>query len=396
MIAGRAGVWSRAAADARVPEFTLGAHRARWLTGGSEAYEEMECLIDAANGSVRLECYLVRPQGPAAVLRAALVRAARRGVKVAVLTDAYGSADLPSGFFSELTRCGGRVLTFNPSRLLRLSFRNHRKLLVCDRRTAVVGGFNIGPEYEGDGITRGWRDLGLVISGPVAAELADSFDHMLDLAPFTPSAIRQAGRWTAKSAGGDREVTLLTSGPGCPRASLRRSLHRDLDGARSVMVMAAYFLPSHRVRRALRRCVRRGGRVQLMLAGRTDVPVAKLAGEHVYARLLDAGVDIHEYQPQVLHAKLIIMDDTVYVGSCNLDKRSLHINFELLLRLEWPALAAEVRRMFQNDLDRCVRVIPARWRADRGWWRRLRARAAYLLLSRVDPVIAYRKLRALG
>lgn len=384
------------AARPRRPEHASGAHQVRWLTSGTAAYEEMERQIDAARESVRLESYLLRPQGPAVRLRDALLRAARRGVDVSVLTDAYGSSDLPRGFFNELRRHGGRAASFNPSRLLRLSFRNHRKLLVCDRRSAVVGGFNIGPEYEGDGLARGWRDLGLAITGPIAVELADSFDHMLQLAPFTPKQLRRM--WSRKAQPGTpgRAVTLLTSGPGCRRASLRRSIRRDLDSARSVMVMAAYFLPSHRIRKALLRCVRRGGRVQLMLAGKTDVRIARLASEQVYSRLLAAGVDIYEYQPQVLHAKLVVMDDIVYVGSCNLDKRSLHINFELLLRIECPGLAAEARRLFLDDLDHCVRVVPADWRRRRGWWRRLQARAAYWLLSRIDPAVAYRKLRALA
>lgn len=380
----------------RQVEFTRAGHRARWLTNGSAAYDEMERQIDAANGSVRLECYMVRPQGPAVRLRESLLRAARRGVKVKVLTDAYGSDDLPSDFFDELRRHGGKALTFNPSRLLRLSFRNHRKLLVCDQRTAVVGGFNIGPEYEGDGVLRGWRDLGLTITGPIAARLASSFDEMFALAPFTPTAIRLYRLRISQAAASEDAITLLTSGPGCPRASLRRALHRDLDAARNVMVMAAYFLPSNRIRRLLRRCAQRGGRVQLMLAGKSDVAAAKLAGEHLYSRLLKAGVDIYEYQPQILHAKLLIVDDIVYVGSCNLDKRSLHINYELLLRLDWPELAAEGRRLFLNDLNYCARVVPAHWQMRRKWWQRLRARAAYWLLAHIDPLIARGKFKPLG
>ena len=377
-------------------EFVRGRHRARWLNGGSAAYREMERMIDAAESSVRLESYMVRPQGPALRLRDALLRAARRGVQVFVLTDAYGSSDLPADFFAELRALGGTVSSFNPARLLRLSFRNHRKLLVCDRRSAVVGGFNVGPEYEGDGISRGWRDLGLAVSGPVAAGLADSFDDMLQLAPFTASALRRFRGRTRGHASAAGAVGLLTSGPGCRHATLRRSLHRDLATARSVSIMAAYFLPSNRIRRGLRRCVQRGGRVQLLLAGRTDVALAKLAGEHLYAQMLGAGIDVYEYQPQVLHAKLLIIDDVVYVGSCNLDKRSFEINYELLLRLDWPDLAAEGRRLFLDDLDRSMRVVPQRWLAGRSRWQRLRGRMAHFLLARVDPLVANRKLRALA
>ena len=105
--------------------------------------------------------------------------------------------------------------------------------------------------------------------------------------------------------------------------------------------MAGYFLPPSRIRRALHRCAARGGQVLLLLAGKSDVPVARYAAEHLYTTMMEGGAELYEYQPQVLHAKLILMDDIVYVGSCNLDRRSLDINFELLLRLEWPELAAQ-------------------------------------------------------
>ena len=90
-----------------------------------------------------------------------------------------------------------------------------------------------------------------------------------------------------------------------------------------------------------------------------------------------------------------MIDDVVYVGSCNLDRRSLHINYELLVRLEWPELAADARRMFADDLRHSVRLATT-WPASRGWWQRLRSRLAYWLLARVDPVIARRKLRTLA
>ena len=391
-------------ADAREPVAThsnpstreaLAGHRVRWLIGGDAAYAAMENAIAAASHSVRLESYLIRPDGPATVLREALVAAARRGVTIRVLLDAYGSEGLPQDFFDEIVAHGGAVRIFNPYRLLRLSFRNHRKLLVCDERDAVVGGFNIGPEYVGDGIERGWFDLGVLLTGPVAANLARSFDDMFALAPFSRTAIRafRASQISAVDPSG--RVKLLTSGPGCPHARLRRSLHQDLRNAKSVTVMAAYFLPSSRIRRALRRCARRGGRVQLLLAGRTDVALAKLAGEHLYRKLLDVGVEIYEYGPQVLHAKLLVIDDVVYVGSCNLDRRSLHINYELLVRLDWSELAAGARQVFATALDHSAQVRVVDWAAGRTWWQRVSSHAAYWLLSRVDPLLARRKFKAL-
>ena len=134
----------------------------------------------------------------------------------------------------------------------------------------------------------------------------------------------------------------------------------------------------------------------MLLAGRTDVPVARYAAEHLYARMLAGGARLFEYQPQILHGKLLIMDDTLYIGSCNLDRRSLSINYELLLRLHWPQLAAQGRTLFAGSLAHSREVAAAHWRSRRHWWERLRARAAYWLLTRIDPLLARRRLRSLG
>lgn len=392
--------------DAAFPECRRDGHAARWLPRGDDAFALMRALIDAARESIRLESYLVRPGEPAASLLAGLLAARARGVAVRVLYDAFGSESLDARFYAPLLAAGGEVRVFSPARRLRLALRDHRKLLVCDRARAVVGGMNLAPEYLGDGVARGWRDLALAIEGPACAALADSFDAMFELAPMNAGALRRFRRAAARTAASDWSATsaarsvpgvsLLCLGAGWPRHGPRALLRADLGRARSVACMAAYFLPPARMRRALRACVQRGGRVRLLLAGRSDVPVARYAAQHLYAPLLDAGVGISEYQPQVLHAKLMIVDDIVYVGSCNLDRRSLDINYELLLRLAWPELAAQARAILEGALELSAPLDPRAWRRGRGAWQRWRSRFAYWLLTRIDPLLARRPLRALG
>lgn len=380
------------------PDCVLGEHRARWLRDGDATFAAMAALIDEARESACLECYMVRPAEPAVSLLHALANARRRGVRVRVLYDAFGSEGLPADFFVPLIEVGGEVRVFSPARRLRLAFRDHRKLLVCDARRAIAGGLNIGPEYAGDGISHGWRDLALQIEGPIAAALAASFAAMYALAPMNTAAIREFRRaaHAVSSAAGTRAVSLLNTGPGWPAGRLSRRLRADLTKARAVRCMAGYFLPPARIRRALHRCTADGGLVQLLLAGISDVPVARYAAEHLYARMLAGGAQLYEYQPQVLHAKLIVMDDTVYIGSCNLDRRSLSINYELLLRLEWADLAAQGRELFADSLAHSRAVPAADWNVRRHWWQRLRSRAAYWLLTRIDPLLARRHLRSLG
>ena len=386
---------------------TLGKHQAQWLPDGDSAYAAMSALIDGARESVCLESYLVRcaapttgtgasaSADPAAHLLAALLRACARGVRVRVLFDAFGSEGLPADFFAPLRSAGGEARVFSAARRLRLSCRDHRKLLVCDERVAIVGGINIAPEYAGDGITRGWRDLALQIEGPVVAALAASFAAMYALAPVSTAAISAFRRLVRATSAGGGAVRLLTSGPGWPHGRLSHALRADLQRARDVHCMAAYFLPPAGIRRALRRVRQRGGAVTLLLGALSDVPVARYAAEHLYARILAGGARLFEYQPQVLHAKLLVMDDTVYVGSCNLDRRSLNINYELLLRLNWPALAEQARELFAGSLAHSRAVPATQWCARRHWWERWRSRFAYWLLTRVDPLLARRPLRPL-
>ena len=359
--------------------------------------------MDAALQSIRLETYILREEGPAERFRDALLRACQRGVRVRVLLDAFGSEEVRDEFVQPLREAGARIARFNPQRYLRLTFRNHRKLLVVDGTAAVVGGFNIGPEYAGDGITRGWCDSGLVIHGPVALELARSFDFMFSLAPFTPWRLRRFRHRLRRDAAssphhvaGNGPVELFVRGPMHPRRLLRRALHHDLRTAQDVAIASAYFLPASDIRRMLYRVMRAAGRVRILLAGKTDVPLARYAAERFYRRLFRRGIAIHEYQPQVLHAKLVIIDDVLYAGSCNLDRRSLEINHELLLRLAWPELAADARAWFEAALQHAPAVDPPQWRLARTFWHRLRSRFAYQLLGRLDPLLARRGFRSIS
>jgi cardiolipin synthase len=124
--------------------------------------------------------------------------------------------------------------------------------------------------------------------------------------------------------------------------------------------------------------------------------VARYAAEHLYGRLLAGGALLHEYQPQVMHAKLLVVDDVIYIGSCNLDRRSLSINYELLLRLDWPELALRARALFARALVHSLPVEAGPWHAQRRWWHRLRSHASYWLLAHVDPVLSHRPLRPLS
>jgi cardiolipin synthase A/B len=355
----------------------------------------MLSAIDESRTSVCLEIYIFAKGTLGERFLGALVRAQQRGVRVRVMVDGMGSLALSEGFWGPLQSAGGEMRWFNPVALNRFLFRNHRKLLVCDGRIAFVGGFNIAPEYEGDGVKSGWCDLGLRVEGPLAAVLEVSFEEMFARSDFQHKHFMRLRRFDAKKSMTLRAERLLFSGPGRGRNPIIRSLLADLAVARDVRIVAAYFLPTLRLRRDLTRVAHRGGRVQLILAGKTDVLVSQLATQSLYRRFLKSGVKIHEYQPQILHAKLIIVDDVVYVGSSNLDQHSLWINYELMIRFQSGEMAAEARGIFGDYLKQSREVELAAWRRSRTIWGRLKRRLAYYLLVRIDPYLARRQWRAL-
>jgi cardiolipin synthase len=359
----------------------------KWLRTGEEALEEMLAAIGVAAHSVRLEMYIFHTGPTADQFRDALVNACKRGLRVRVLVDALGSAYLPESFWETFRGSGGEFRWFNPLSLHHVFIRDHRKMLVCDDELAFIGGFNIATEYRGDGVSSGWRDLGLRVRGPLAQELAAAFDDMFACADFKHRPFTRLRKSPRSKTISLSEAKLLLGGPG-RNNPLKGALQKDLTAAREVLIISPYFVPPWKIRRILMRLARNGAKVQLILPGKCDLPVMRMAAQSFYRRFLAAGVEIHEYQPQILHAKLFVIDQIVYAGSANLDRRSMSINYELMARLSDPALVQEGREIFAGILAHCQRIEMATWRRSRTFVDRIKARVAHLFLARLDPFFA--------
>lgn len=369
--------------------------RCRWLRHGREAIEAMLEAIGHARHSVRLETFIFHPDRIGDAFRAALLAAQRRGVRVRVMCDAFGSIGLPTSYWNDLVAAGGEFRWFNPLHIHRIIYRNHRKILVVDDAVAFIGGLNIGVEYGGDGVTSGWRDLGLRIEGALARQLADAFNELFARADGRHRPFQRLRRTRDDDVVAGQDWQLLLTGPGRGHRVLRQSLAHDFAEARSIRIVSAYFLPGLRLLRALKRAARRGAQVQLILAGKSDVPLMRVATRSLYPSLLRAGVEIYEYKPQILHAKMVIVDDVIYAGSANLDARSLGINYEVMVRLPQAALAEDARRIFAEDLRRCHRIDLKLLRRARTRWEKLVLRWAMFLFARLDPYLARRQRRRL-
>lgn len=366
-------------------------HRLAWYGSGHLFLQAQVDAIEAATACVRLETYIYSDSHVGRLFRDVLAAAARRGVQVEVLLDGFGSSGLPEDFFAPLLAAGGRQKYFNQPRLGRWALRDHRKILLIDDTTAFVGGCNIADEYDGDGVGHGWRDGGVAVTGTVLVALRTEFLEQWRRAERKQWELVRGG--VARQGGSRSDVLALLMKPGVGPSPLRTALREDLKRAKNIVLTSAYFLPSRRLRAQIRHARQRGAQVRVLLAGKSDVALMALASQSLYRGLLRAGVEVYEYLPQVLHAKTMVLDDIVYVGSSNLDPRSLRINFEVMLRIKNAPLAAQVRAQFKTDLEHSRKVTLADTAGFRSWWPRLKQRFAFFLLGRLDPWIAREHLR---
>jgi cardiolipin synthase len=365
--------------------------RYRWLRNGREAVDAMLAAIQTAQRSVRLETFIFHSGEVGDAFRDALVAAQQRGVRVRVMCDAFGSIKLLTSYWNDLVVAGGEFRWFNPLHPNRLIYRDHRKILVVDEEVAFIGGFNIGTEYCGDGVTCGWRDLGLRIEGALARILADTFNDLFARSDCRHRRLQRLRHTRSDAVVAGHDWTLLLTGPGRGHRALKQALAHDFSNAASIQIMSAYFLPNLRLLRELKRAARRGARVQLILAGKSDVWLMRIATRGLYPSLLRAGVEIYEYKPQILHAKMVVADNIVYAGSANLDARSLSINYEVLARIPNAELATEAREIFNADLKHCHRIDRKSYRRARKPWQGVLERWAFFILARVDPYLARRQ-----
>ena len=356
----------------------------RLLNDGGEFFARMLAAIEEARRYVLLEMYLVRSGAVATRFIDALERAAGRGARVCVMFDGFGALGLTRADRRRLLDAGLELRFFNPLRLgNRLSnlLRDHRKLLVADGRVAFVGGAGLTDDFA-PGARRGaWRELMVEIQGPVIADWQRAFARTWrrcgpELALVEPPACE---------AHADGAAGRLSLSEARQRSVLANGVLRRIDSATArAWIMSAYFVPSRRVRKALRRAARRGVDVRLLLPGaRTDHPWVRQAARRFYGKLLRNGVKIFEYQPRMLHAKMILCDDWVSLGSSNLDRWSFRWNLEANQEIADAYFANRAAAVFAGDFA-VSRALSRRYWRQRAWLDRLRETIAGVLDRELD------------
>ena len=367
-------------------------HALSVIVTGADRLNALIDMIEGAKESLRLFFYIFGDDDAGFKVQEALIDARNRGVDVTLLVDSFGTADRADSVYQPLVEAGVHFARFNPRWGRGYLLRNHQKMLIADDRKALVGGSNIVAHYFSDDPDgHSWHDLYLQIEGPAVGRLGSYFDDLRDWMAGKRQSLRALLRLLAEHSDTQGKLQWKMGGPFRRLSPLTRSIKHDIDSAKRLDMIQAYFAPNWGMLRRIGRVNRRGqGAARLITAARSDNSTTIAAARHCYRRLLTRGVEVYEYLPQMLHMKLIVADHHVYVGSANFDMRSLFINAEIMVRIDNADFAEQMRGFFAAHLSHCDAITAQEHRKRAGPLSRLRWLLAYFLVSTVDFTVTRR------
>lgn len=336
------------------------------LNNGDRFYPAMLAAIDQAERSITIEAYIYWAGEIGLTFARALAGAAQRGVCVKILLDAVGSASVGREILQILENGGCHLAWYNPFRfahLRRINNRTHRKSLVVDGRIGFTGGAGIADHWTGDAQDdRHWRDLQIRVEGPAVRPLQTGFAQ--NWLEATGELVTGPDFYPPPQPAGTLDVQTVMSSPETGASTIRVMYFLGICSARkSIDIANPYFVPDHVSIDLFRDAVKRGVRVRVMVAGvRNDTWITRLNSVRLYGALLDAGVELLEYNRTMMHHKIMIVDGLwSTVGTANFDNRSFSHNEESNVCVCDAAFARELTDTFEHDMRVCQRVSKATW-----------------------------------
>ena len=358
------------------------ANHTELLIDGEATFRSLFESIAQARDYVLVQFYIIHDDQLGRRLKDALIAKQREGVRCFLLYDNLGSHDLPAAYVEQLNDGGVETRPFNPSKgksnRFQLNFRNHRKIVVVDGKTAFVGGHNVGDEYLGRDPEIGhWRDTHVKVSGPAA--LCVQVSWMEDWHWATGRVPELHWESTPAPGGEDGIALCLPSGPADKFETCTLFFLQAIHSAKKrVWIASPYFVPDEQFISALQLAALRGVDVRILVPAHADNLLVYLSGHTFLPELEKAGVKTWRYTEGFLHQKALLVDDYCGVGTANFDNRSFRLNFEITMLFSEPSTVESVEKMFLGDFTRSKPAYATEF-TQRPLWFRLAARTSRLM-----------------
>jgi cardiolipin synthase A/B len=345
------------------------------LQNGDEIFPAMLKAIRAAQYTITFETYIYWSGKTGEEFARALGERARAGIKVNLMLDWLGSEKITPQLLTQMKEAGIEVERYHPLQwfsLGKLNNRTHRKVLIVDGKTAFTGGVGIADQWTGHAQDPDhWRDMHFLVEGPVVAQFQSAF---LDNWIKTTGRVLNGDTYFPKlPSPGEMKMHLFVSSPAGGSESMRLMYLMAITAAEhSIDIEAAYFIPDELMSRELIKARTRGVRIRVLLPDKhIDSETVRIATKRAWGPLLRSGVEIHEYDPTMLHCKMLIFDHfMVSVGSTNFDMRSFELNDEASLNVYDAQFAQRMTAVFEEDLNASTPYDYLRWQ-QRPWMEKL-------------------------
>ena len=344
----------------------LSGNRVVDFENGDEIFPAMLEAIEGAEKTINFETYIYWSGDIGKKFADALGRKAQEGVRVHLTIDWAGSIKMDEALLKEMENAGVRIEMYRPLRwynLTRLNNRTHRKLLVVDGKVGFTGGVGIADQWTGHAQDpEHWREAHFRVEGPAVAQMQSAFND--NWIKMTGELLNGPDYFPRLERSGDVNAQLFLASPAGGAESMHLMYLMAIAAAtRSIDLEASYFVPDELINEALLAARKRGVRIRVLLPGQhIDSETVRRASRAAWGPLLQAGVEIHEYQPTMLHVKLLIVDgELVSVGSTNFDMRSFRLNDEASLNVYDRAFAQHMTAVFEADLEKSKRYTYERW-----------------------------------
>lgn len=368
--------------DALLGPAVLGGNRIEDLQNGVRIFPPMLEAIASARRTITFETFVYWSGAVGRQFANALASRARDGVRVHVLLDWVGSMKMDEKLLKQMSDAGVAVQRYHPLNLRNLSRmdnRTHRKLLVVDGKIGFTGGVGIADKWDGDAQDPDhWRDSHFRIEGPLVAQMQSVF--MDNWIKTTGEVLQGADYFPALEPAGEKPAQMFSSSPRGGAESMQLMyLVAITAAAKTIDLAEAYFSPDALTRKTLIAATARGVRIRVITPGEhIDSETEREASREHWGELLQAGIEIHEFEPTMNHCKIMLIDGLLAsVGSTNFDNRSFALNDEANLNVYDCAFVARLTAVFEQDLKRCKRITLEDWQR-RPWRERAKERLATL------------------
>lgn len=372
-------------------------NKVKLIQGGKQFFELLLEMIQRAETSVHLQFYIFLDDGTGRLVIDALKAASKRGVGVFLHVDAYASQGLSRVAIAEMAEAGIAIKRFEPllrSRHFYFGRRLHHKVVVVDGIYSLVGGRNISDKYNDLPGQTAWMDMAVYCEGESSLALLRICRQLWSNSKKLPSIpedileefyekIEELDRTQVRVRRNDwvkRKNQIYNSYLGMFRQAETR-----------ITIMCSYFLPGTLFRRQMAAAVKRGVKVEVILAGLSDIDVAKHAERYLYDWMLRKGIDIYEYQPSILHAKVAAFDSSwATIGSYNVNNISAHASLELNLDIRDKRFASIVEKeLDQIMVNNCRKITVENYKMSTGFWRKIWQRVCYIFINNVLKLFTF-------